>query len=150
MGVEGLSVLAHVPTPPIDSSSSHRVGQKKHSLHSPTIPPSEGFGPTHFSRRGTVRLPHVHPLGGILHQLITKGCSLSFSRTGILCWFCSRREQEKSWLSLRIFGCRSHSCSGMCSYGFHTSFGGMCMSPCQFWPCMLSIVVCVYAFLYQC
>ena len=28
-------------------SSSRRVGQKKHSLHSPTIPPSGGFGPAH-------------------------------------------------------------------------------------------------------
>ena len=30
------------------------------------------------------------------------------SRAGILRWICSRREQEKSWLSLGNFGCRSH------------------------------------------
>ena len=34
VGVVGLSVLAHVPTPPANSSSSHQ-GQKKYSLHSP-------------------------------------------------------------------------------------------------------------------
>ena len=36
------------------------------------------------------------------------------SRAGILRWICSRREQEKSWLSLGNFGCRSHSHSGPC------------------------------------
>ena len=84
--------------------------------------------------------------GEIIHRLITKGCSLSFSHTGILHWFCSRKVQEKSWLSLRIFGCRSHSCSGLCACVFHTSFGGRCMYPCRLWPCMLSIVVCFYVF----
>ena len=58
-------------------------------------------------------------------------------------WFSSRREQVKSWLSLRILECISHSRSGLCACVFHTGFGGMCMSPCRLWPCMLSTVVCV-------
>ena len=111
-------------------SSSRRVGQKKNSLHSPMIPLTVLvlFILHHFAH------PHI------------ESRPLTFSSTGIWRCFSSRRELEKPLLSLRIFGCRSHSRSGMCACVFHTGFGGRCMSPCQLWPCMLSIVVCVYVF----
>ena len=59
VGVAGLSVLAHVPTPPVDSSSSHRVGQKKTLIplfHHPTSSGGLGFGSL-SRRRVLVFLP---------------------------------------------------------------------------------------------
>ena len=70
MGVAGLSVLAHVPTPLADSPLHVTWGQKKHSLHSPTIPLSRGLGLAHsHAERGSAS--SCAPFGGILHRLIT-------------------------------------------------------------------------------
>ena len=149
MGVAGLLVLAHVPTPPANTPLHVAWGRRNiHSTLSRFHSPEDLVLLILTQRHGSAS--SCAPFGGILHRLITKGCSLSFSRTGILRWFCSRGEQEKWWLSLRIFGCRSHSHLGLCACGFHTYFNGTCMSPCQLWPCMLSIVVCVCVFLCRC
>ena len=147
--VIGLPVFAPCTLHQQAHSSSHEGQRDGH--HSPTLPltvlvllldTQRGFASS-----------HMHLLGdfpSFVHPHIGESFSLTFSCTRILCWFPSRREREKSWSSLRIFGCRSHSCSGLYVYVFHTVFSGRCMSPCRLWPCMLPIVVCVYVFSYQC
>ena len=52
--------------------------------------------------------------------------SIFFSCTGVLRWFSSCKEWVKSWLSLRIFRCKSH---------FYTQ--GLCVSLLtDLWPCI--------------
>ena len=79
-------------------------------------------------------LPHARPVSTstaiffMVWFLLTRRVVVcSCSRTGIWCiphagtlrWFCSRREQEKSWLSLGIFGVGSISRSGtMCKFPY--------------------------------
>ena len=102
----------------------------------------ETFSPlSHDSTHGfgLVHSPSFFPSSG-------RESSSHFLRHRNSALFSSRRELEKPLLSLRIFGCRSHSCSRLCSCVFHTSFGGRCMSPCRLWPCTFSIVVYIYVF----
>ena len=90
---------------------------------------------------------HIFSECGLCKFSLHAGSTVLPRAQELLHWFSSRREQEKSWLSLRVFGCRSHSRLGLCAHVFHTSFKGMCMSPCQLWPCVLFAVVCVCVFL---
>ena len=66
MGVAGLSVLAHVSTPPADSSSSCRWGKRSDIPFFPLTQFSDlgthGFGILLILTRGGL-LPHAHRLG---------------------------------------------------------------------------------------
>ena len=67
MGVAGLLVLSHMPTPPVDSSSSRLLdrGETFHSLHSPMIPILGGFGVAHSHVGGrSLILTRRNILGG--------------------------------------------------------------------------------------
>ena len=83
MGVMGLSVLAYVPISPADSPLHVAWGRR--NIHStlPRFHPPEDLVLLILTQRDGLS-SSCATFGGILHQLITKGCSLSFSCIGIL------------------------------------------------------------------
>ena len=59
--------------------------------------------------------------------------SLLFSPTEVLRWFSSRRERVESWLSLRIFGCKSHFYTQELCVSFLTDLWVVHMFSSVFW-----------------